>query len=338
MMLSLRALTLLSLFVSQASSFGGLGDPALIHHSFTTATTAVDTFLHHALSHTSPPVSASATHQQLMGPALDAAHHALNQYKHALATHPLQTKMLTGATLATAGDAIAQSKEEGDYDVRRASSFATFDMAYRALQHVSFPVIVEHCRGQFMTGALTAMFGLHVGQEVTNNFAAIEQTLASQLGIVPFLYYPVFFGLTGFIQGLSVEASVERAQEKFVPLMQRNLLFWLPVQFIQFGFIEESLQIPFLSVCGLAWTFILSIMAGSTKTYQSAETETDMAAASVNMEDTVVAYEETNANVYQEQLAVVAVEELGAAISDEEEEQAAYACTNSKEQLAFERQ
>lgn len=50
-------------------------------------------------------------------------------------------------------------------------------------------------------------------------------------------------------------------------LYYRNLLFWIPVQFVQFAFIQEDLQIPFLCACGLAWTFILSIMAGSTKEY-----------------------------------------------------------------------
>lgn len=39
------------------------------------------------------------------------------------------------------------------------------------------------------------------------------------------------------------------------------------VQFVQFGFIQEDLQIPFLCICGLGWTFILSVMAGSTKKY-----------------------------------------------------------------------
>ena len=49
--------------------------------------------------------------------------------------------------------------------------------------------------------------------------------------------------------------------------MKRNLLFWIPVQFVQFGYIQEDLQIPFLSMCGLAWTFILSVAAGSAKNY-----------------------------------------------------------------------
>ena len=69
------------------------------------------------------------------------------------------------------------------------------------------------------------------------------------------------------MQGLNASGSITRAKENFVPLMKRNLLFWIPMQFIQFGYIQEDLQIPFLSVCGLAWTFILSVAAGSAKSY-----------------------------------------------------------------------
>eukprot|EP00339_Tiarina_fusa_P005796 CAMPEP_0117005638 /NCGR_PEP_ID=MMETSP0472-20121206/6175_1 /TAXON_ID=693140 ORGANISM="Tiarina fusus, Strain LIS" /NCGR_SAMPLE_ID=MMETSP0472 /ASSEMBLY_ACC=CAM_ASM_000603 /LENGTH=266 /DNA_ID=CAMNT_0004706921 /DNA_START=67 /DNA_END=867 /DNA_ORIENTATION=- len=186
----------------------------------------------------------------------------LESYKHLLATHPLPTKMITGATLAVSGDAIAQSQDKSaEYDKRRASSFAVFDMAYRALQHVSFPIIIAACHGQYL-GSVPGLDTFDASQ-----LAAMEQTLASQLGIVPFLYYPAFFALTGAMQGLSASGALTRAQENFIPLMKRNLLFWIPMQFIQFGYIQEELQIPFLSVCGLAWTFILSVAAGSAKSY-----------------------------------------------------------------------
>ena len=69
------------------------------------------------------------------------------------------------------------------------------------------------------------------------------------------------------MQGLSTNGALERAKANFLPLMQRNLLFWIPVQFLQFGFIDEHLQIPFLSVAGLCWTFILSLAAGSARNY-----------------------------------------------------------------------
>lgn len=188
-------------------------------------------------------------------------------YTDLLIQHPLMTKMATGGILATCGDAIAQSQTPEPYDKRRAASFMLFDMAYRSVQHVCFPIIVHGCQGQYLQGLLT---NLHLSSLVnlpTEYAAVAEQTLASQLGIVPFWYYPVFFTLTAFIQGLSAEGAVERAKENFVPLMKRNLLFWLPVQFVQFGFIDENLQIPFLSVAGLCWTFILSLAAGSATTY-----------------------------------------------------------------------
>lgn len=203
----------------------------------------------------------------------------LAAYKHQLASAPLPTKMLTGATLAVAGDAIAQSqKPEEEYDVRRASSFAVFDMAYRALQHFSFPVIVQQCQGQLLGGAAAALLAGQAAAEQLHSAAAMESTLASQLIIVPFLYYPAFFALTGGMQGLDAEGSVNRAKEMFLPLMKRNLLFWIPVQYVQFSFVPTDLQIPFLSCAGLAWTFILSAAAGSAKSYSASEQAEQMMA------------------------------------------------------------
>lgn len=194
-------------------------------------------------------------------------------YMNALTSFPLPTKMLTGASLAVAGDAIAQAHEPKPhvYDQRRASSFAAFDMAYRALQHIAYPVIVNQCHGQYMgTIASLLFFQYYLPLDFG---AALERTLASQLGIVPFLYYPVFFALTAYVQGLDVPGGVKRAKEMFVPLMQRNLLFWIPVQMVQFSLIPEALQIPFVSVMGLFWTFALSVMAGSTKKVEEEEEE-----------------------------------------------------------------
>jgi hypothetical protein len=225
---------------------------------------SVITILHHASSFSVPDTfhlmqtaATSLSHTPLPHVGL------LDTYKHTLSAHPLPTKMMTGATLAVCGDAIAQSQDKSsEYDKRRAASFGLFDMAYRALQHFAFPIIVATCHGQFF-GSLAP---IHDTFDVTQ-ISAMEQTLASQLGIVPFLYYPVFFTFTGVIQGLSTQNAITRMQENFVPLMKRNLLFWIPCQFVQFGYIQEDLQIPFLSVCGLAWTFILSKNAGSTKKY-----------------------------------------------------------------------
>lgn len=177
--------------------------------------------------------------------------------------------MMTGAALATAGDAIAQKREDDDYDPSRGASFAAFDMIYRAAQHVLFPIIVELCRGQYL---FSFMATIGASQLVDlSTLTAMERSLASQLIIVPFLYYPVFFTFTGYMQGLNFEEGLERAKQNFAPLMKRNLLFWIPVQYVQFCYVPTDLQIPFLSCAGLAWTFILSVLAGSAKKYSTEE-------------------------------------------------------------------
>lgn len=225
-------------------------------------------------------------------------------YMDALVSHPLITKMMTGATLALTGDFVAQTRvpvattttNDDDnrnvvaYDKRRAVSFAMFDSVYRATQHVLYPLVVQNCRGQFIVSLSSSMVLLSIGnnEAVTTTAttitpdiaAAIEQTLVSQLVIVPLFYYPVFYAVTSYVQGLNWNETVERAQETFLPLMKRNLLFWIPVQFVQFSWIPEDLQIPFLSVCGLCWTMILSVMAGSAKSYHAPTT-----AAATNDDD-----------------------------------------------------
>ena len=236
-----------SLFVSTTSAFGGW-DPTFTSHLLTTTTTS--------------PALVVPT---MMNP--------ITAYLDALSTWPLATKMITGGSLAVAGDALAQARvvAEQPYDARRAASFALFDMAYRALQHATYPTIVAHFHGQYLCGAVSFVLAqYYLPLDVA---AALERTMCSQLGIVPFIYYPVFFTLTAALQGLNAEAAVQRAKDMFVPLMQRNLMFWVPAQFVQFSYVPEDLQIPFVSVCGLVWTAILSVLAGAAAAKDSLDEE-----------------------------------------------------------------
>jgi protein Mpv17 len=201
----------------------------------------------------------------------------ITMYKQSLLDNPLQTKLLTGGILAFIGDAVAQSREP-EYDKKRAGAFVSFDLIYRAVQCSLFPHIVDICDGHSLATVLPDI-DLHF-------LATIEQTFANQFLVIPLIYYPVFFSLTGYLQGLSMEANAERVKSTLVPLLKRNWLFWIPVQYYQFGYVEEPLQIPFLCVAGLAWTFILSAYAGSVKTYDQ-ESVTAMIAPAVPEEDEI---------------------------------------------------
>lgn len=274
---SKRLVRLLAVFTALSSTAAFSLSPADIHSTVES--------LNAALPHVKTAVHTLPFAKEGAATLQHGGFEPLSAYKELLKIHPLPTKMMTGATLAVCGDAIAQSKVKNtEYDTQRASSFAAFDMAYRALQHFSFPIIVAACHGQYLGSVLGDSFD-------ASQLAAMEQTLASQLGIVPFLYYPAFFALTGAIQGLTPSGALTRAKENFLPLMKRNLLFWIPVQFVQFGYIQEDLQIPFLSVCGLAWTFILSTAAGNAKTYtiEKEVQETMLANAQASVEEAATA-------------------------------------------------
>ena len=285
LLLSIAALLLLvSNNVPTVTGFGVIAnvvDPSALHEVITATTSQImpsaQSFLQdHFTSSSSSSTNTLLASNTDLNLNLNVNLNLLDAYKESLTSHPLTTKMLTGGTLAVCGDAIAQSRTPEPYDQRRAASFAAFDGVYRAVQHFSFPAIVQHCQGQYM-GALSAALSLpfasmsmsmsansNLDFDVSQfNFGAVEQTLVSQLGIVPFFYYPVFYTVTAFVQGLDREAAVQRAKDTFVPLMKRNLLFWIPIQFVQFGYVDESLQIPFLSVAGLVWTFIISVFAGN---------------------------------------------------------------------------
>lgn len=209
---------------------------------------------------------------------LDVASMAWGDYKVALKTHPYQTKIWTGVILAFVGDAIAQLREPAPYDKKRAAAFACFDAIYRAVQQFTYPPLIAHFQGQYLI-ALLANIGV---QSVSPTSAVatlsgpLETTLISQLVIIPIIYYPVFYAVTGAVQGLTIDQTVQRAKDTFIPLMKRNLLFWIPVQFGTFGFVQEDLQIPLLILCGLAWTVILSISAGAINTADDKDINEDV--------------------------------------------------------------
>lgn len=191
----------------------------------------------------------------------------LDAYTASLAVHPLSTKVCTAGVLAIGGDAIAQSSDpELPYDRKRAVSFALFDAAYRGgFQHAAFPWIIEHCRGNVLQGAAASLALPMSTLPPPDALAAVECTAFNQLLLVPVVYYPLFFGITGAVQGLTLEQAIARAQERFVPLTLRNWQFWIPAQFVQFAFIDVEWQVPYTCAMGLVWNILLSGMAGSAR-------------------------------------------------------------------------
>jgi hypothetical protein len=186
----------------------------------------------------------------------------LSSYTHSMVINPLQTKIATGVSLSVLGDAMAQMRDTKPYDSRRAVSFAAFDSCYRTFQHFAFPMIVRHCQGRVLSSLAALIPNLVLTSKLKHLFATAERTFAYQFGVIPFFYYPVFFTFTGFIQGLTFDETFARARANFLPCWRRNIMFWVPIQMVMFGVIDEKWQIPFVCVMGMIWSAILSVTAG----------------------------------------------------------------------------
>jgi len=191
-------------------------------------------------------------------------------YQNSLVKNPLITKVITGAVLAVAGDAVAQSTSTDQtkigYDKRRALSFAVFDSCYRFFQHNMFPIVIRLGQGNVVKALLPKILpSKTIAHFLAPAAAAIEQTAMYQFVIVPLLYYPIFFAFTGSIQGLSTSQSLNRMKRQFFPCWTRNLMFWIPTQMILFGVVAEKWQIPFACLMGVLWSMILSTVAGNSK-------------------------------------------------------------------------
>lgn len=264
-------------------------------------TTATATSLHdHSLLFSSLDLSTSFLH---------GGSSIAQSYMQQLRTNPIMTKSATAAVLASTGDAIAQfrSKEAQDsYNPYRGITFLLFGALYTGVfQHYWFDFLnshivdwgeglhvwghpaetdipvqyfVQHCEEWWQYFDVKAQIAdvMNTLQDPpTDAEIALAKVALNQFVVVPTFYWPLFFAITGVLGGLDVQKSIARAESLFIPLLKRNYLYWLPVQFVQFFVLPVDLQIPFVSVASLVWTIILSSIAAP-------------AAPS-----TIVAYEET---------------------------------------------
>jgi len=200
---------------------------------------------------------------------------AWQAYDHALHNHPLETKMVTSAVCAAAGDWIAQrSSSSGTfvYDWGRALAFMAFGATYSgAFQHFFFDLLnMEYEPEGPLVSSLASSVGstLHVSAD---QLAAAAKAATNLFGAVPLLYMPLSLAFTGAVAGLDRTAAMARARSMYVPLLRRYYSFWLPMNCLAFSIVPAAFVIPLFSASSIAWNAILSVAGGQVQAQAAAE-------------------------------------------------------------------
>ena len=199
-------------------------------------------------------------------------------YNGMLQDEPLLTKALTAGTLAATGDMVAQRLSasrshilsyedrqplfEFEYDARRGATFALFGAAYTgSFQHFWFGWLNDHLMITIETAEMAIAPWAPGGLPAPSpEILAAAKVAVNQFVVIPLLYMPLYFALTGLLGGLDAEAALTRMKYLYVPLLRRNYVFWLPIQFVQFFALPPAWHVPFLSVASLVWTCVLSTL------------------------------------------------------------------------------
>ncbi|GAB9475271.1 Peroxisomal membrane mpv17 pmp22-like protein [Globisporangium polare] len=188
------------------------------------------------------------------------------QYNVLLMTHPVSTKVVTGATIALIGDVNCQVFLEPDqpFNAKRAAIFTLVG-------------------GVFIVPILHRWYGF-LGRVVpgTSNMAIAKRLAMDQLGFAP-TFLPIFFTALLTLEG-NVDKVPEKIRNDWWPAVTANWIVWVPAQLINFRFVPGTLQVLFSNVVGLFWNSYLSYLSHSDAP-MSIEAIERSAAAAVRQEE-----------------------------------------------------
>ena len=86
-----------------------------------------------------------------------------------------------------------------------------------------------------------------------------------QLIYVPALYYPLYFTCTGLFQGRSIRESLSYYKSSFVNLCLASIVFWTPIQILNFKLIPVLWRNIVVLFSAFVWTLLLSLNADPAK-------------------------------------------------------------------------
>jgi len=199
----------------------------------------------------------------------------LAAYTGLLVSDPVPTKIATATVLGAAGDVVAQLTEAASKE----GKFSFVLDQKRGLSMLAFSALYTGAFQSWYIGFLQE--NVHLADPIAD--AAVKTGLC-QFGSIPLVYMPTFFLVTGAVRGMDLQSGIDNAKANYLRIYSRNVGYWIPVQMVQFFYVPQEWQIPFLCAAGFTWSVILSSIALSQQPSAAAVESTEEFVEFIEME------------------------------------------------------
>ncbi|GMI44112.1 hypothetical protein TrCOL_g9251 [Triparma columacea] len=193
------------------------------------------------------------------------------------AIFPLLVSAVTGMSLTALADLIVQvsgNDMSNDSDLYRCNYLMSLTDLTRSEKWKRFTgKLVDRGRAVNLPRLLSfALFGLCLKgifqfffysfwlPRISNGSTILSLAFDS-LGYVPLVYYPFYFMLTGKIQyNRGLLDSLRAYKKDMVRLCTASIMFWLPIQVVNFTFTPDLWRNLVVLCAAFIWTIVLSIL------------------------------------------------------------------------------
>ena len=156
-------------------------------------------------------------------------------YVHALETSPIATKTITAGAISACGDLLCQmGAQPGPFDLVRTARMVTWAMALTPVTHAWYNALNKHLAAKPLAKV------------------ACDQLLLTPLSLSAFLLY------CGALESGTLAGGILKVQTSFSKILLANLCVWVPVQYVNLGYVPPLYQVLFGNAVGLCWSAYLS--------------------------------------------------------------------------------
>jgi hypothetical protein len=166
---------------------------------------------------------------------------------------PLLVSVLGNTAKTAAADVITQTiiERKDELDYKRLGLFTTFGCVYLGgWQYFLFNKVFVNCERQMVMLQY-------------NKLTSSSVLTFLDLGIhTPFLYFPSFYALKGYVDGQPINDSFNRFRNNLRDDIVSMWKVWLPAQLVNFSCVPVYMRMPFITCVSFAWTILLSMQRG----------------------------------------------------------------------------